>query len=58
VPPDVKVANDADPQLGMSADRQGTAWDVAAAVIFLMSDTAGYITAQTLAVDGGLSNIH
>jgi NAD(P)-dependent dehydrogenase (short-subunit alcohol dehydrogenase family) len=34
--------------------RQGTAWEVAAAVVFLLSDDAGYITGQTLAVDGGL----
>jgi NAD(P)-dependent dehydrogenase (short-subunit alcohol dehydrogenase family) len=34
--------------------RQGTAWEVASAVVFLLSDEAGYITGQTLAVDGGL----
>jgi len=37
--------------------RQGTAWEVAAATIFLLSDDAGYITGQTLAVDGGLTLI-
>lgn len=37
--------------------RQGTAWEVAAAVVFLLSADAGYITGQTLAVDGGLSLI-
>lgn len=37
--------------------RQGTAWEVAAAVIFLLSEEAGYITGQTLVVDGGLSLI-
>jgi NAD(P)-dependent dehydrogenase (short-subunit alcohol dehydrogenase family) len=35
--------------------RQGTAWEVAAATVFLLSADAGYITGQTLAVDGGLT---
>ncbi len=35
--------------------RQGTAWEVAYASVFLLSDEASYITGQTLAVDGGLS---
>ncbi|MGY1694398.1 MULTISPECIES: SDR family NAD(P)-dependent oxidoreductase [unclassified Geodermatophilus] len=35
--------------------RLGTAEDVAAAVLFLASDRAGYLTGQTLAVDGGLT---
>jgi NAD(P)-dependent dehydrogenase (short-subunit alcohol dehydrogenase family) len=37
--------------------RQGTAWEIANAVVFLLSDKAAYITGQTLAVDGGLSGL-
>jgi NAD(P)-dependent dehydrogenase (short-subunit alcohol dehydrogenase family) len=34
--------------------RMGTAWDVAHAVLFLVSDEAQYITATEIVVDGGL----
>ncbi len=37
--------------------RQATAWEIAAPVVFLLSDAASYVTAQILAVDGGLSMI-
>jgi NAD(P)-dependent dehydrogenase (short-subunit alcohol dehydrogenase family) len=37
--------------------RQGTPWEVASAVTFLLSDEASYITGTTLVVDGGLGLI-
>jgi NAD(P)-dependent dehydrogenase (short-subunit alcohol dehydrogenase family) len=37
--------------------RHGTAWDIAHATTYLLSDTASYITGITLPVDGGLSRI-
>ncbi len=35
--------------------RQGTAWDVANAALFLASDEAGYVTGIEMRVDGGLT---
>jgi NAD(P)-dependent dehydrogenase (short-subunit alcohol dehydrogenase family) len=37
------------------ADRQGTAWEVAYAALFLLSDESSYVTGQSLIVDGGLT---
>ncbi|CAI7591271.1 unnamed protein product [Penicillium pancosmium] len=36
--------------------RMGDAWDVARAALFLASDEAGYITGQSLVVDGGITS--
>jgi NAD(P)-dependent dehydrogenase (short-subunit alcohol dehydrogenase family) len=36
--------------------RQGTAWEVASAALFLLSQEASYITAASLVIDGGLSH--
>ncbi|MGH7814487.1 MAG: SDR family NAD(P)-dependent oxidoreductase [Candidatus Binataceae bacterium] len=41
------------PQIPMH--RQGTPWEVARAIVFLLSDDASYITGTELIVDGGLS---
>jgi NAD(P)-dependent dehydrogenase (short-subunit alcohol dehydrogenase family) len=38
-------------------NRQGTGWETAYTTLFLISNESNYITAQTLAVDGGLSGI-
>ena len=37
--------------------RQGTAWEVAYAALFLLSQESAYVTAQTLVVDGGLTTL-
>ena len=37
--------------------RQGTGWETAYAVVFLLSNEAAYITGQVIAVDGGLSTL-
>jgi NAD(P)-dependent dehydrogenase (short-subunit alcohol dehydrogenase family) len=37
--------------------RQATAWEIAYAALFFMSDEAVYVTGQTLAVDAGMTSI-
>ncbi|MGI8674424.1 MAG: SDR family NAD(P)-dependent oxidoreductase [Thermoleophilaceae bacterium] len=37
--------------------RHGTGWEVAEAASFLLSNAASYVSGQTLAVDGGLTNL-
>ena len=37
------------------AGRKGEARELAAALVFLASDAGGYVTGQTIAVDGGMT---
>lgn len=50
-PDDMRAARAAKPPMR----RQGTAWDIANAALFLASDASAYITGVCLPVDGGLS---
>ena len=42
-------------QVRIPARRQGTAWEVAYAALFLISGESSYVTGQSLLVDGGLA---
>jgi NAD(P)-dependent dehydrogenase (short-subunit alcohol dehydrogenase family) len=42
-------------QVKIPAGRQGTAWEIAYAAVFLLSGESSYITGQSLIVDGGLT---
>ena len=44
-------------QTAIPLARQGPAWEVAYATVFLLSGEASYITGHTLVVDGGLSQL-
>jgi len=55
VAPDIDAQALADSRAAMiPMGRQGTAWDIAQAAVFLASDEAGYITGVDLRVDGGV----
>jgi NAD(P)-dependent dehydrogenase (short-subunit alcohol dehydrogenase family) len=42
-------------QVKIPARRQGTAWEIAYAALYLLSDESSYVTGQSLVVDGGLT---
>lgn len=55
-----RVANRGRPSRARTAiplGRQGTAWEVAYATVFLLGAESSYVTGQQLVVDGGLSSL-
>ena len=42
-------------QVKIPARRQGTAWEVAHAALFLLGEESSYVTGQSVVVDGGLT---
>ena len=42
-------------QVRIPAGRQGTAWEVAYAALFLLSDESSYMSGGSLVIDGGLT---
>jgi NAD(P)-dependent dehydrogenase (short-subunit alcohol dehydrogenase family) len=42
-------------QVKIPAGRQGTAWEIAYAALYLLSGESSYVTGQSLVVDGGLT---
>jgi len=42
-------------QVKIPARRQGTAWEIAYAALYLLSNESSYVTGQSLVVDGGLT---
>lgn len=49
------AANPARDRVRIPSGRQGTAWEVAYAAVFLLCDESSYVTGQTIVVDGGLT---
>jgi NAD(P)-dependent dehydrogenase (short-subunit alcohol dehydrogenase family) len=53
-----RLASELSPQrerVKIPAGRQGTAWEVAYAALFLLSGESSYVTGQSLILDGGLT---
>ncbi len=50
------AANPLRDQVRIPAGRQGSAWEIAYAAVFLLSGESSYVTGQSLIVDGGLTS--